>query len=144
MSKPFASAAILWLMITGQVIAVPEAASRNPHDLPSGLVTLSAAQSDGAVNSNSASPDKSASRGKSGKGNPCSGWEDNFNTGSLDTSRWTVASGQAPGYIPNLHIGYYLPGNVSLENGLLALTLNQQGGAVGTNPSGIVSNGGLI
>ena len=74
----------------------------------------------------------------------CSAWQDNFNTGQLDTTRWTVASGQAPGYIANQHIGYFLPGNVSLANGLLTLTLNQQSGTVGSNASGVISNGAMI
>ena len=74
----------------------------------------------------------------------CSAWQDHFGTGTLNTMLWTAASGQAPGYIANTHIGYFLPGNVSLANGLLTLTLTQQTGTVGTNPSGVISNGGMI
>lgn len=74
----------------------------------------------------------------------CSAWQDSFNTGALDKTRWVVASGAAPGAIPNLHYGDYVPGNVSLQNGLLSLTLTQQLGTVGTNPSGVLSHGALI
>ncbi len=74
----------------------------------------------------------------------CSAWSDDFSTGRLDTSRWVVSNGHAPGYIPNLHIGYFLPGNVSLAGGLLTLTLNQQAGTVDTNSNGVISNGAQI
>lgn len=76
--------------------------------------------------------------------NTCPAWQDSFNTGQLDTTRWIVASGQAPGYIPDQHIGYYVPANVSLASGMLSLALTQQVGTVDTNPAGIISYGALI
>jgi len=74
----------------------------------------------------------------------CSAWQDSFNTGQLDTSRWVVATGQAPGYIAGQHIGYYETGNVRLDGGLLTLTLTQINGTVDSNPQGVVSYGALI
>lgn|SRR5574340_875943 len=78
------------------------------------------------------------------KNQPCQAWQDSFNTGQLDTSRWVVATGQAPGYIPNQHIGYYEAGNVRLDSGMLSLTLTQISAPVDTNPAGVVSYGALI
>ncbi len=75
---------------------------------------------------------------------PCKAWQDNFNTGHLDTTRWVVANGRAPGYVPDQHIGYYVPGNVSLSSGLLTLTLTQTTGTVDTNNSGTISYGALL
>ena len=74
----------------------------------------------------------------------CSAWQDNFNTGRLDRSRWVVGNGQAPGFIPNLHLGDYSPSNVSLSGGTLTLTLTQQSGQVGTNSAGVLSHGAII
>ncbi len=76
-----------------------------------------------------------------------SGWSDDFTEKSLNTKFWVVANGQAPGYIADEHIGYFLPSHVSLtQNGCscLALTLTQQTGAVGTNAAGVISDGGEI
>lgn len=74
----------------------------------------------------------------------CAAWQDDFNTGQLNPSRWTIGVGQAPGYIPNLHLGNYLLSNVSLSGGMLSLALTQQLGTVDGNPSGILSHGGII
>ncbi len=79
-----------------------------------------------------------------GGGGPNSAWSDDFNTSSLDTQRWVVANGQAPGYIPNIHIGYYDPTHVSLSGGYLIMLLTQETGTVGTNPGGVISKGALI
>ena len=78
------------------------------------------------------------------KQSPCQGWQDYFNTGQLDTTRWVVANGRAPGYIPDKHLGYYVPENVSLSGGLLTLTLNQTTGTVDTNNTGTISYGALL
>ena len=78
------------------------------------------------------------------KSQPCVAWQDSFNTGQLDTSRWVVANGRAPGYIPAQHIGYYEPGNVRLDGGMLTLTLTQVTGQVDTNASGVISYGALL
>src|SRR5882724_4044554 len=75
---------------------------------------------------------------------PCSGWREDFNTGQLNRSRWTIGTGQAPGYIPNQHLGNYLRSNVSLSGGVLTLALTQQVGTVDGNPSGVLSHGGII
>ncbi len=74
----------------------------------------------------------------------CQAWQDSFNSGSLDSSRWVIASQQAPGYIPDQHIGYYDSHNVSLADGLLKIALTQVIGPVDTNPTGVISYGGMI
>ncbi|MGH9492106.1 MAG: glycoside hydrolase family 16 protein [Terriglobales bacterium] len=74
----------------------------------------------------------------------CRAWKDSFNTGQLDATRWMVANGRAPGYVPKQHIGYYEPDNVQLDGGMLTLTLTQARGAVDSNPSGVISHGALI
>jgi len=76
--------------------------------------------------------------------NACSAFTETFSTGQLDTSRWIVADGYAPGYIANQHIGYYDPANVQVSPGMLRLTLTQINGAVDTNASGVVSHGAAI
>jgi beta-glucanase (GH16 family) len=76
--------------------------------------------------------------------NLCTAFQDTFSTGQLDGSRWIVASGYAPGYIANQHVGYYDPQNVVVSPGMLRLTLTQGNGAVDTNPSGVISNGAAI
>jgi beta-glucanase (GH16 family) len=73
-------------------------------------------------------------------GTNCAAWQDTFQT--LD--RWTVVTGQAPGYIPSTHVGYYESGNVALVHpGLLRLTLTQEAGPV-DGTTGINSFGALI
>jgi len=74
----------------------------------------------------------------------CAAWQDDFNTSGLDPTRWVIASGQAPGYIPGYHIGYYDPSHVSVGGGHLTLTLTQTTGQVDSNPAGVVSRGALI
>ncbi len=71
-------------------------------------------------------------------------WQDSFNTGQLDSSRWAIANGQAPGYIANQHIGYYEPANVTLNDGLLKIALQQTTGTVDTNSNGVISYGGMV
>jgi len=85
-----------------------------------------------------------ATRGNAPGNKPCGAWQENFNAGQLDLTRWTIASGPAPGYLPNQHVGYYDPANVSLDSGLLSLTLTQSAGVVDSNPDGIISYGSLI
>ena len=75
---------------------------------------------------------------------PCAGWQDDFNTGQLSRSRWTIGTGQAPGYIPGQHLGDFQRKNVSLSSGMLSLALEQQIGTVDGNPSGVLSHGGII
>ncbi len=74
----------------------------------------------------------------------CAAWVDYFNKGALDTTRWVVASGRAPGYIEGYHIGYYDPAHVSLANGMLSMLLTQANGTVDGNPAGVISDGALI
>lgn len=81
---------------------------------------------------------------KSKPGNNCPAWQDNFAGTQLDSTRWIIASGQAPGYIPAYHIGYYSPANVSVGGGFLTLVLNQSIGKVDTNSAGVVSEGALV
>lgn len=71
-------------------------------------------------------------------------WQDDFTGTQVDTTRWVIANGQAPGYIANDHIGYYDPTHVSVANGYLTLLLTQQNGQVGTNPNGVISRGALV
>jgi beta-glucanase (GH16 family) len=75
---------------------------------------------------------------------PPPGWQDDFGANKVDKRRWVVASGRAPGYIPNLHIGYYQPDRVSVAGGILTMRLTQEMGLVGTNPNGVISRGALI
>jgi len=74
----------------------------------------------------------------------CPAWQDDFNLTALDSTRWVIASGQAPGYIPGYHIGYYNPSHVSVGGGYLTLTLTQSTGQVDSNSAGVVSQGALI
>jgi endo-1,3-1,4-beta-glycanase ExoK len=74
---------------------------------------------------------------------PCPAWQDDFSFPTLDSTRWVIASGRAPGYIGGSHIGYYLPQNVSISNGILKLTLTQQAGTV-DGQSGVISYGALV
>jgi len=76
--------------------------------------------------------------------NACPAWQDNFVGTQLDSTRWVIGSGQAPGYIPGYHIGYYSPANVSVGGGFLTLVLNQSNGQVDSNPAGVVSEGALV
>ena len=91
-------------------------------------------------------PGNSNSRGGKpggGGGSGATGWRDDFTGTSLDTSRWTNAEEQAPGYIPGNHRGFYDPDNVSVQNGYLVIRLTQQDGLV-DGVSGVVSLGGLV
>ncbi len=74
----------------------------------------------------------------------CSTWQDDFSGTQLDLSLWVIPSGQAPGYIPGQHIGYYQPDHVSVGGGFLSMLLTQEIGSVDTNPAGVVSRGALI
>jgi hypothetical protein len=56
--------------------------------------------------------------GDTGKGGSSQAWRDNFNGAALDAHRWANVSGQAPGYRPGLHIGYYAPTSVRVANGV--------------------------
>lgn len=89
----------------------------------------------GGVVSGWASPPKRPT--PPGKG--CSAWQDDFSLG-LDSGRWVVASGQAPGYTAGSHIGYYQTDHVTVENGYLKILLTQEGSA----SKGYISRGGLV
>ncbi|OFW09404.1 MAG: hypothetical protein A3G20_06175 [Acidobacteria bacterium RIFCSPLOWO2_12_FULL_59_11] len=78
-----------------------------------------------------------------GNGGKPSGWRDDFTGSTVDDSRWVNASGQAPGYIPWNHIGYYDPTHVRVQNGYLVISLTQDYGFV-DGLLGVISNGGLI
>lgn len=82
--------------------------------------------------------------GKPPKDQPsCAAFQDDFEGTQLDGNRWVVANGQAPGYIPGSHIGYYAPNNVTLQDGFLKIRLTQDTGYV-DGQVGYISNGGLI
>jgi beta-glucanase (GH16 family) len=70
-------------------------------------------------------------------------WEENFD-GPLDTSFWTVPYAYAPGYRAGVHLGYYEPANVTVQNGYLVLKLYQTTGDVDGNPDGVISHGALV
>jgi beta-glucanase (GH16 family) len=78
------------------------------------------------------------------KNAPCAAWQDTFSTGKLDTSRWLVGNGMAPGYVANQHLGTYDPQNVQVTPGMLRLTLLQTTGTVDTNAAGVLSSGALL
>jgi hypothetical protein len=78
-----------------------------------------------------------------GAGKPSSAWTDDFSNG-IDKSFWVIANGSAPGYIANVHQGYYQPNDVSVANGIVTMRLTQEYGKVGTNPSGVISRGALL
>jgi len=73
----------------------------------------------------------------------CSAWSDDFTGTAVNPNLWVIASGQAPGYVPGIHIGYYVPANVSVSNGWLTLTLDQVAGTV-DGKLGVISSGALI
>ena len=66
-------------------------------------------------------------------------FSDNFNTGSLDTSKWLASNGLAPGTISGVNYGSFVPGNVDLSKGMLCLKLQQTQGS-----SGVQSVGGEL
>jgi beta-glucanase (GH16 family) len=74
---------------------------------------------------------------------PTAGWQDGFAGYNLDNKRWVVASGRAPGYIPNYHVGYYQTNYVSVGAGYLTMLLTQENGPVDSG-YGVVSRGALI
>ena len=78
-----------------------------------------------------------------GAGKPSSAWTDDFTKG-IDTRFWVIANGGAPGYIPNVHKGYYQPNDVSVANGIVTMRLTQEYGTVDTNPAGVISRGALL
>jgi len=75
--------------------------------------------------------------------NSCSAWADDFNGSAVNPNLWVIANGQAPGYVPGVHRGYYVPANVQVGNGWLTLTLNQASGLV-DGKQGVISSGALI
>jgi beta-glucanase (GH16 family) len=92
---------------------------------------------------------KGGTHGGGGGHNTSSGWQDDFNGPQPDTSFWIVANGQAPGYIPGYHIGYYDSNHVHIVGDssggyYLQMLLTQATGPVDSNPTGIVSDGAMI
>ena len=71
-----------------------------------------------------------SANGRGGGKVKSSAWQDDFNAGAVDTTRWVIANEQAPGYIAGKHIGYYLPAHVSVQNGYLVIALKQENGTV--------------
>jgi endo-1,3-1,4-beta-glycanase ExoK len=66
-------------------------------------------------------------------------FSDNFNTGSLDTSKWLATNEPAPGNISGVNSGSFVSSNVDLSQGMLRLALTQQQGS-----SGVISVGGQL
>ena len=77
-----------------------------------------------------------------GSGGGASAWEDHFDSDEVDAARWLKMSGSAPGYRAD-HRGFMLPGNVSVANGILTLSLFQQTATIDGQP-GFHSYGGAI
>ncbi len=71
-------------------------------------------------------------------------WVEDFSSAKLDTRFWVIASGRAPGYLPGLHIGYYEPSHVKIQDGILSMLLTQETGLVDSNSTGTISRGALI
>jgi beta-glucanase (GH16 family) len=71
----------------------------------------------------------------------CAAWQDNFQT--LDLSRWTIASGSAPGS-STVNVAAFDPNHVILTDpGVLRLTLTQVAGTINGTP-GVYSYGGSL
>ena len=70
-------------------------------------------------------------------------WSDDFTAGALDSRRWVIAAGPAPGHITGSHHGSYEPTNVRVANGFLIIALTQEYGTVDGSP-GVISRGGLV
>jgi endo-1,3-1,4-beta-glycanase ExoK len=66
-------------------------------------------------------------------------FSDTFSSGILDASKWLASDEPAPGRIPGMNQGSFVPSNVDLSKGVLCLKLQQQQGS-----SGIISVGGQI
>ena len=78
-----------------------------------------------------------------GKKQPSGGWQDGFSANKVDPRRWVIASGRAPGYIPNYHVGYYQADHVSVGGGYVTMLLSQENGPVDSR-YGVISRGALI
>lgn len=92
-----------------------------------------------------AAPPDNVTTNANGKVGKTSAWQEDFNAGAIDTSRWVVASGEAPGYIYGKHIGYYDLSHVWVKDGYLVISLTQQIGQVDDNVvDGVISTGGLL
>jgi len=81
---------------------------------------------------------------KAAESKACTAWEDSFDKGKLDLTRWEISHEEAPGHIAGRHMGFHLPGHVNLRNGLLSLVLVQSAGTVDNNQTGIISYGAMI
>ncbi|MBI4128302.1 MAG: glycoside hydrolase family 16 protein [Parcubacteria group bacterium] len=76
---------------------------------------------------------------------PAGGFRDDFNTGSLDSSRWLATNGEVDlGKIANDHQGYLQPDRVSVANGYLVMKLTQEEGQVGSKSKGVISRGSEV
>lgn len=135
--------ALVMAVVAGFLLRqTPAIALPGPPDLPPGLDLRPSPN----VSSSSKANKPGNGNGHSGGGGGSTGstgWRDDFTGRSIDRSRWTVANEQAPGYIPEKHIGFYDPGNVSVANGYLVIRLTQQDALVDGVP-GVESFGGLV
>ncbi len=86
--------------------------------------------------------DSTAQGRGNGNKNGAAGWQDNFS--QLDLNRWVVVDDYAPGFIPDSHIGFSQPENISVTGGYLVMRLTQQTAPVGSNPDGVISRGAAI
>ena len=72
-----------------------------------------------------AAPEQAVKPSRSGRPAKVPTFSDRFSGGKLDTSKWIVDTGRAPGNIPDVNSGTFSPKHVDLSTGMLRLILNQ-------------------
>ena len=68
----------------------------------------------------------------------CAEWEDHFEGNALDTSRWEIVTGQAPGTAQQ-NVGSFVADHVEVSGGFLRIKLTQENAG-----NGFLSKGGLV
>ncbi|HUU12463.1 MAG TPA: glycoside hydrolase family 16 protein [Terriglobia bacterium] len=91
-----------------------------------------------------AAPPQRQNRAPNRGGGGFKAWVEDFSSNQLNTRFWVIASGRAPGYYPDQHIGYYEPSHVKTQSGMLSMLLTQEIGPVGSKSNGTISHGALI
>ncbi len=64
------------------------------------------------------------------------GFSETFSGGALETSKWFIDTGRAPGNIDEVNRGTLTAGNVDLSSGMLRLSLTQKASEAGTISTG--------
>lgn len=114
----------------------------NPLAAVFGVAMVAAFLLAGGDPAQAASP-KRPDQGSKGRGGGSGAWQEDFSSNKLSSKMWVTASGRAPGYIPGMHIGYYEPSHVKIQNGILSMLLTQEDGPVDSG-YGTISRGALI